>query len=69
MSSTRRPSSNVAADSASDSSKHGAQDEEDPWAEEERQETAQSIKFKQNRMEEQVLRIWTCVYPPLPFPI
>jgi hypothetical protein len=61
MSSTRRPSSNVAADSASESSKHGTQDEEEPWAEEERLETAHSIKAKQNKMEEQVLRIWTCV--------
>lgn len=66
MSSTRRPSSNVAPDSASESSKHGAQEEE-PWVEEEWRETAQSIKDKQSGMEEQVLRIWTCVHP-LSFP-
>ena len=62
MSSARRLSSNAAADSASESSRHGAQDEEEPWAEEERQDTANSIKVRQNRMEEQVLKIWTCVY-------
>ena len=68
MSSTRQPTSNVAADSASESPKD-AQDEEEPWAVEERRQTAQGIKAKQNRMEEQVLRIWTCVHPPFPSPI
>jgi hypothetical protein len=63
MSSTRRPTSNVAADSESESSKHNVQDEEESWAEEERQETEQSTKAKQNKMEEQVSRIWTCVHP------
>jgi hypothetical protein len=62
MSSARRLSSNGAADSASEFFKHGAQDEEEPWADEERRDTANSIKTKQNRMEEQVLKIWTCVY-------
>lgn len=62
MSSNRRLSSHAAADSASESSKHGAHDEEEPWTEEERQDTADSIKTKQNRMEEQVSKIWTCVY-------
>lgn len=62
MSSNRRLSSHAAADSASESSKRGARDEEEPWTEEERQDTAHSIKTKQNRMEEQVSRIWTCVY-------
>ncbi len=62
MSSNRRLSSHAAADSASESSKHGAQDEEEPWTEEERQDTAHSIKTKQNKMEEQVSKIWTCVY-------
>jgi len=62
MSSTRRLSSNGVTDSPSVPSRRGTQDEEEPWAEEERQDTANSIKAKQNRMEEQVLKIWTCVY-------
>lgn len=32
---------------------------EDPWAEEERRETAASLKEKQVRMEQQVYRVWT----------
>ncbi|EPQ56467.1 hypothetical protein GLOTRDRAFT_75157 [Gloeophyllum trabeum ATCC 11539] len=35
------------------------QEEEPPWAEEERRETAQSLREKQVRMEQQVYRIWT----------
>jgi hypothetical protein len=65
MSSTRRLASNTAVESAPELSKH-EQHEQEPWAEEERQETAQSIKAKQNRMEEQVLRIWTYVHPTFP---